>query len=167
MANADGTPSPSVPFEGMPPDELKPVLAQLRGDERRRAVDVGEAPVECQAQQDVHEVRGGAEPAQADVVRDVLGLDVERRDGGHAEPPRDPLRGPPQWPGLVDVDDVGALDRRRQHLAGGPRENRVLTAREPARHRYHELGNPEHVGARRPARGHPACVATFLASRTE
>src|SRR5678816_3430412 len=31
MANADGTPSPSVPFEGMPPDALKPVLAQLRG----------------------------------------------------------------------------------------------------------------------------------------
>jgi hypothetical protein len=57
-------------------------------------------------------MRGWWEPAQADVVRDVLGLNVECGDGRHAELACDPLRGTTQRPGLVDVHDIGARDRR-------------------------------------------------------
>jgi hypothetical protein len=95
-------------------------------------------------------MRGQWEPAQADVVGDVLGLYVECGDGRHAELACDALRGTAQRPGLVDVYDVGALDRGDQHVSDGLGEHGVLAMREAARDRHHELRNGEHLGAFRP-----------------
>ncbi len=128
--------------------EARPVsmVAQLRRDERRRALDVGEAPVEPEAQQQVDQVRGGREPVQADVVRDVLGLDMECGDGRHAEPARDPFGGAAERPWLVDVHDVGTRDCRGEHVFDGLGEQRVLAVREAAGQWQHQFRQAEHLG---------------------
>ena len=104
-------------------------------------------------------MRGRWEPTQADVVRDVLGLYVECGDGRHAELACDPLCGTAQRPRLVDVDGIGALDRRDEYFSIGFGEHGVLAMREATRDRHHELRNPEHFGSLPPLHGRVTRIA--------